>query len=75
MELDLTTLKKQIKELEELKYSYSKYGTPNPKKHKIVSFIKSGVRILGYGILLVNIPLAVVILIISEITGIQEELV
>ena len=48
---------------------------PDAKKHQIVSFIKSGVRILGYGLLIVNLPIAVTTLIFSEVIGIIEELV
>jgi len=48
---------------------------PDAKKHQIVSFIKSGIRILGYGFLLVNLPIAVFLLIFSEVIGIYEELV
>jgi hypothetical protein len=45
------------------------------KKHQIISFIKSGVRILGYGLLIVNLEIAVGVLIFSEVIGIIEELV
>ena len=48
---------------------------PDAKKHQIVSFIKSGIRILGYGLLLYNVPIAVGVLILSEAIGIIEELV
>jgi hypothetical protein len=48
---------------------------PNPKQHQTISFIKSTVRILGYVWLLVNIPLAIALLVASEIIGILEELV
>jgi hypothetical protein len=48
---------------------------PDAKKHQIISFIKSGVRILGYGLLIVNLPIAVGVLIFSEVIGIIEELV
>tara|TARA_Y100000593_G_C4266074_1_gene314859 strand:- start:351 stop:506 length:156 start_codon:yes stop_codon:yes gene_type:complete len=48
---------------------------PDAKKHQIVSFIKSGIRIFGYGFLLVNLPIAVFLLIFSEVIGIYEELV
>ena len=48
---------------------------PDPKKHQIISFIKSGIRILGYGLLLYNLPIAVGVLIFSEAIGIIEELV
>ena len=58
----------QIKEEINMKY-------PDAKKHQIVSFVKSGVRILGYGFLLFNLPAAVTLLILSEVVGIAEELV
>jgi hypothetical protein len=48
---------------------------PDPKKHQVVSFLKSAVRLTGYGALLYSIGLGVFILILSEIIGIVEELV
>ena len=48
---------------------------PDPKNHQVVSFIKSGIRVLGYILLPFNIGAAAVVLIISEGIGIVEELV
>jgi|TARA_R110001583_G_scaffold70678_3_gene199795 hypothetical protein len=48
---------------------------PDAKLHQIISFIKSGIRILGYGFLVINLPIAVILLILSEAVGIIEELV
>ena len=48
---------------------------PDPKKHQLVSFLKSGVRLLGYIFLPFNLYIAMGILLISEIIGIVEELV
>ena len=48
---------------------------PDARKHQIISFIKSGIRILGYGLLIVNLEIAVGVLIFSEAIGIIEELV
>ena len=48
---------------------------PDPKKHQIISFIKSGVRILGYLFIPFNIGVAVTLLVVSEAIGIVEELV
>jgi acyl CoA:acetate/3-ketoacid CoA transferase alpha subunit len=48
---------------------------PDAKLHQIISFIKSGIRILGYGFLLFNLPVAIILLILSEGIGIIEELV
>ena len=48
---------------------------PDPKKHQIISFVKSGVRILGYLFIPFNIGVAVTLLVVSEAVGILEELV
>ena len=48
---------------------------PDAKKHQVISFIKSGIRISGYGFLVINLPIAVILLILSEVVGIIEELV
>ena len=48
---------------------------PDAKKHQLISFIKSGIRLLGYGLLLYSVPIAVGVLILSETIGIIEELV
>ena len=56
----------------------SKYGEtqyPDAKKHQIISFIKSGIRILGYSFIPFSLTTATIILILSEIIGIVEELV
>jgi len=43
--------------------------------HFNVSIIKSIIRLVGYGLLLSNTFIAVIILIISELLGVLEELV
>ena len=48
---------------------------PDPKKHQLISFIKSFVRILGYCFLPYSLVTATIVLIFSEIIGIIEELV
>ena len=48
---------------------------PDAKLHQTISFIKSGIRILGYACLLFSIGWAVAFLILSEVVGIIEELV
>ena len=48
---------------------------PDPKLHQIISFVKSGVRILGYIFIPFNIGVAVTLLVVSEAIGIVEELV
>jgi|TARA_B100001564_G_C20101909_1_gene429655 hypothetical protein len=53
-----------------------KFGwVPDPKKHMLMSFLKSGVRLLGYIFLPFNLYIAMGILLVSEIIGIIEELV
>lgn len=52
---------------------------PDPKKHLVVSLVKSGIRIAGY-LLLLGIPsgwavAAAIVLVASEVVGIVEELV
>ncbi len=48
---------------------------PDQKLHQVISFIKSGIRILGYGALWFSLDTAIILLIFSEIVGIVEELV
>jgi len=48
---------------------------PNQYKHRLVSFIKSGVRILGFGAFWWSLDIAVILLILAEIIGVAEELV
>ena len=48
---------------------------PNQKWHKIMSFIKSGIRIAGYILIPFNLDIAALVLIFSEIVGIIEEMV
>lgn len=48
---------------------------PNQKWHQIVSFIKSGVRIVGYILIPFDLVVAASVLVFSEVIGIVEELV
>jgi len=49
---------------------------PDARMHQIVSFIKSGVRIAGYLLLAVDqLVLCAIVLILSEMVGIYEEVV
>lgn len=43
-------------------------------KHQTLSFVKSGIRILGYACLFKVAPTAAYVLIVSEVVGIIEEL-
>jgi hypothetical protein len=48
---------------------------PNPFWHKVMSFIKSSIRITGYALIPFDLATAAIVLIFSEIVGILEELV
>ncbi len=48
---------------------------PNQKWHRRISFLKSGIRIIGYGFIPFNLATATTLLIVSEVVGIIEELV
>jgi len=48
---------------------------PNQYWHRIISFIKSGVRLIGYAFIPFDLMVATMILIFSEVIGIVEELV
>ena len=48
---------------------------PDPKKHQIISFVKSGIRIIGYIFIPFDMGAAVALLVVSEGIGIVEELV
>ena len=48
---------------------------PDHKLHQRISFIKSGIRILGYACIPFSLFWATAFLILSEVVGIIEELV
>jgi hypothetical protein len=48
---------------------------PDQKWHRIVSFVKSGIRIAGYCFIPFNLLMATFFLLVSEVVGIIEELV
>ena len=48
---------------------------PDARRHQIISFIKSGIRIIGYGFIPFSLITATILLVISEVVGIIEELV
>ena len=48
---------------------------PDPKLHQIISFVKSGIRIVGYLFIPFDLGAAVALLVVSEGIGIVEELV
>ena len=53
----------------------TKQELPDAKKHQQISFVKSGIRILGYIFIPFDLGVAVTLLIVSEAVGIIEELV
>jgi hypothetical protein len=55
--------------------SINGHKVPDPKLHQLISFAKSGIRIAGYCFLPFNLWVACLILILSEVVGIFEELV
>ena len=48
---------------------------PDPKLHQQESFIKSGIRIVGYILIPFSLTSAALALVLSEVVGIVEELV
>ena len=58
-----------------LQNDHKKQDHPDAKKHQIVSFVKSGVRIIGYMFIPFDLGAAVALLVVSEGIGILEEMV
>jgi len=52
-----------------------KQQLPDARRHQLVSFLKSGIRLLGYVFLPFDLTIAMGVLFFSEIVGIIEELV
>jgi hypothetical protein len=52
-----------------------KQELPDARLHQRISFIKSCIRILGYGALWISLDIAIILLILSEAVGVAEELV
>ena len=52
-----------------------KQELPDARKHQIISFVKSGIRILGYIFIPIDLGAAVTLLVVSEAVGIVEEMV
>lgn len=52
-----------------------KQELPDAGLHQKISFIKSAIRILGYTFLWYNLDIAAILLILSEVVGVLEELV
>ena len=68
-----TQIKQRLEEVTKEMHGYN--GYPDAKKHQVVSFVKSGIRILGYIFIPFNVDVAVTLLIVSEAVGILEEMV
>ena len=73
MEIDknkvIKTNPRMVKEVVDL------INMPNQYWHRIISFVKSGVRLIGYAFIPFDLMVATMILIFSEVIGIVEELV
>ena len=49
---------------------------PDPRRHKIISFVKSTIRIVAFGFLAYyEIQAAAVLLLVAELVGVAEEMV
>ena len=70
---DQTKIKQRLEEV--TREMNGDNGYPDAKKHQIVSFVKSGIRIAGYCLIPINILSAAIVLVLSEIVGVIEELV
>ena len=68
-----TQIKQRLEEVTKEMHGYN--GYPDAKKHQIVSFVKSGIRIVGYCLIPFNLFAAALVLVLSEGVGIMEELV
>ena len=66
---------RRVSKIKDLSTSNNIQDYPDAKKHQIVSFIKSGIRIFGYILIPINLLAAASVLVISEVIGIYEELV
>ena len=61
--------------IKDLSLSNNIQDYPDAKKHQLISFIKSGIRIIGYIFIPFNLVISAFLLILSEVVGIIEELV
>ena len=68
-----TQIQQRLEEVTKEMHGYN--GYPDAKKHQIVSFVKSGIRIVGYCLIPFNLFAAALVLVLSEGVGIMEELV
>jgi hypothetical protein len=68
LKIDTPQQKKQLIK-KDLEYA------PNQKMHRYYSFIKSAIRMSGYMIIPFDLTIATIILILSEVVGVIEELV
>ena len=68
-QIQLNDIKLKLRELQETSEH------PDARMHQIISFFKSAIRIVGYCFIPYNLVIAAIILILSEVIGIIEELV
>jgi len=53
--------------------SFNNY--PDAEKHQVISFVKSGLRFIGYFALPFSLTTSAIFLIFAEVLGVAEELV
>ena len=72
----LDSTKKKVEEIEKSSLSENESNYPDPVKHKHISFIKSGFRILaGATLFFGEFAIAGVLFIVAELLGVYEEMV
>lgn len=76
MEKEVDKLVKNLEVKRKITPPFQKFQHhPDARMHQIISFIKSGVRIIGYFFIPFSLVTATALLILSEVVGIIEELV
>lgn len=72
---DRQHIRSLIKDKDQINKMENEQQLPDARMHQIISFIKSGIRIVGYFFIPFNLVIATVLLVLSELVGIVEELV
>lgn len=72
---DRTHIRNLVEDKVKNKMMENEQQLPDARMHQIISFIKSGIRIVGYFFIPFNLVIATVLLVLSELVGIVEELV
>tara|TARA_R110002126_G_scaffold50551_4_gene139219 strand:- start:3181 stop:3411 length:231 start_codon:yes stop_codon:yes gene_type:complete len=72
---DRQHIRSLIKDKDQINKMENEQQLPDARLHQIISFIKSGIRIVGYFCIPFSLVIATVLLVLSELVGIIEELV